>query len=251
MDKRIKIIGLTGKARSGKDTAARCIHQHILNHTATVDFEYSYALGLEAFAAPLKSMVAMLLDFFGKGEIMNPATLQPYIDGELKEELIPEIGASPRKLLQTLGTEWGRQTIKDDIWIACMLERIKKYSMILDHGFAGVIIVITDVRFDNEATALKELGATLVEIKRDDVPDVVGDAPHGSEAGVSVDMIDRVVYNNGTLEEFAYELVDKLSGVLPTYPDAANDPVYELPWDAEDATEGDTESDEDRPAARS
>lgn len=220
MDNNIKIIGLTGKARAGKDSVALILRDYIVKHSETSEnFEDTYVIGIESFAAPIKSMVAMLLDFFGKGEIMNPATLQQYIDGEDKETVLEEIGASPRVMMQTLGTEWGRKIIKDDIWINCMLTRFKGYQPIMDMGYKGGFIVVTDVRFNNEAEAIVNAGGILAKVEREAAPDEVGDGGHESEAGVDDKYVSIVIENHGSWNELITEVVDKFRDTLPPMPE--------------------------------
>lgn len=210
---KIKIIGLTGKARAGKDTVANIIHSYMTQHTdMTVNFEDTYVLGLESFAAPIKSMVAMLLDFFAVGSIQQPTTLQPYIDGDKKEEIIDVLKASPRKLMQTLGTEWGRNLISDSIWIDSMKARIGMYKHAIDHGHAGALVVCTDTRFDNEAEALTSMGGVIVEVVRDEAPEV---AEHASEGGIDSKYITITIFNNGSIEDLVEEVQKKLVDYLP------------------------------------
>ena len=125
-DNNVRIIGICGPARVGKDTLAANITETIM-HTMNPDYS-DYILAQESFASPIKSMVAMLLDFFGLGSIMNAPTLEPYLEGDKKEEMIESIGASPRKLLQTLGTDWGRDIIDENLWLNSMRHRIEQYG---------------------------------------------------------------------------------------------------------------------------
>lgn len=212
----VQIIALTGKARSGKDTAASILRNYMQAHTDSVDeFNECYVLGLEAFAAPIKSMVAMLLDFFGLGSVMNPEQLVPYIDGDKKEQVIEAVGASPRKLMQTLGTDWGRNMIDPNLWLNSMTARLKGYDEMQNHGYAGAVVVITDCRFDNEADCVHANGGIVVQIVRDEVPDQVGEEDHPSEAGLSKDKVDIVVYNNATVDALATDLIAALEKYLP------------------------------------
>lgn len=256
MNKDVKIIAFTGTAQSGKTTAAGFLYDHIVNHIDSVaDLKDGYAFGMEAFAGPIKSMVAMLLDFYCVGEIMQPTTLQPYIDGELKEEVIDGLGASPRKLMQTLGTEWGRETIGEDIWVNSMLKRLQRYDVIKEHGYKGAVIVIDDLRFDNEAVALRELGATIVRIHRDH--EEIEGSDHESEAGVSPDLVDIVVANDGPMEDYRKAVHTALRHLLPAIQTDDGPPQYELPWDEEAANdetwvdeEEAEDDDESRPVSR-
>jgi hypothetical protein len=173
----------------------------------------NYVVAKESFAAPIKSMVAMLLDFFGYGSIMNPSELKPYLEGDRKEDYLEKIGASPRELMQTLGTDWGRKIINENLWLDSMRERVGQYEEAEKHGHAGAFVFITDVRFDNEAEMIRELGGTIVHVSSTRLDgqlvaphssrlDGQLVAPHSSEAGVGAKLVDTHLINNGTLEEF-------------------------------------------------
>ena len=85
------LIGLAGAARSGKSTAAaELAAQHGFIHYA--------------FAQPLKAMLA---------EGLNLSAAQ--LEGAEKEAPLPWLGKSPRELLQTLGSEWGRKLVHREL----------------------------------------------------------------------------------------------------------------------------------------
>lgn len=162
------IIGITGAARSGKDTIA--------DYLCT---EYGY--GRVAFAAPLKRMVCAL---FNRDE----AWLERNKD-------VPQEGmGTPRRLLQTLGTEWGRDLINIDIWVNFAREEIFKIRN--NRQFDGV--VITDLRFYNEAKFIRDLGGIIWRVDRAEYTPV---ETHISEQGIDPSYIERIIYNNSTLEE--------------------------------------------------
>lgn len=174
------IIGLTGAAGSGKDTAARII---VAGHSACA----------YAFADPLRSMLAILIGY----AIGYDDTPENWLtDRELKEREIPVIGASGRRLMQTLGTEWGRKLINPSLWIDLMRARIADASEHPRVARGEVPIIITDVRFDNEAQLIRELGGEvwLMLGRHQTVAD------HPSENGVSAHLVDRQIDNSGDLE---------------------------------------------------
>lgn len=90
---------------------------------------------------------------------------------------------SPRKAFQLFGTEWGR-SISDTVW----LDVAPKTDT-----------VITDVRFDNEAEYLRNIGAPIVKITRDGFRPVSNG--HSSEHGVTDTLVNFQILNNGTWEE--------------------------------------------------
>lgn len=165
--RRYPLIGLSGKARCGKDTVARFL-------IADGHASYQYSL-----ADPIRAML-----FAGLGIDMR----DPYWQ-ERKEETVPAFGKSPRQLMQTLGTEWGREQVKDDLWLILAQDRLYR---------DGPGMVIADVRFDNEAAFVRRMGGMIVHVLRDNAPGVHA---HASESGVIQLPSDMVLYNNGTLED--------------------------------------------------
>ena len=73
----------------------------------------------------------------------------------------------------------------------CMEGRIGNYGEAVKHGHKGAFVIISDVRFDNEAEMIKRNGGTVIGVNsdRDTIPH------HESEAGVSACMIDGYIDN--------------------------------------------------------
>ena len=170
-----QIVGITGLKRSGKDTSA----EYLVN---------KYGFDCYSFAKPLKDMVAVLLNCVDCND--------RYFTEAHKEEDIPGIKASYRKLTQTLGTEWGRQLIDDNIWVN-MLEANTEYVE---------NVVISDVRFDNEAKWIKDNGGIIIKVTRPGLTDNA-DA-HVSENGINESYIDHHIINNSTVEKLYLKLDD-------------------------------------------
>lgn len=155
------IIGICGKKRSGKDTIGKFIAA-------------SYGYRLDSFAAPIRSFTCELLG-------ISPSVLEL-----VKEHPMSVIdGKSPRDLMQQLGTEFMRGNYGQDVWVRSLVGRIKDNT------------VVTDIRFDNEAKAIKDLGGKVFHVVRDlkDSKDT-----HASEKGIDPNLVDIKVLNNSTLE---------------------------------------------------
>ncbi|MBS7738493.1 MULTISPECIES: hypothetical protein [unclassified Chelatococcus] len=135
---------------------------------------------------PLKQMLAALLREIGYDE----ATIVRFVDGDLKRDLIPELGITSTEAQQTLGTEWGRQCVADDFWLSLWLAKVDRVIR------AGGHVVQESVRFANEVAALRQRGAFLVEVQR---PGVGPLSDHPSE--VLPGEPDLVFQNDGTLNE--------------------------------------------------
>ena len=176
------LIGLTGQAGSGKDTAA----EHLVK-------QHQFARW--AFAEPLRTMLEALLVECG----LDYAHL---FEPQLKEQPIPGLGHSYRQLAQTLGTEWGRVQLADDFWLRCAglctglsSPNPAEQQPIHDR------IVFSDVRFPNEAAWLRERGGVIVRIER---PSVTPVRAHVSEQHAIEP--DHVVWNSGGLDALQQQL---------------------------------------------
>lgn len=122
-------------------------------------------------------------------------TVDAMLEGSLKETAVPELGRTPRYLLQTLGTEWGRDTVKDSIWVDNLIARAQRSIA------NGRPVVVDDLRFPNEFDALRRCGACLVKIIRPDAEDR-GSAAHISEGGLNDHAFDYVIVNEGSLADY-------------------------------------------------
>lgn len=166
----MKIIGITGLARSGKDTLA----DYLVNDHGFIKL---------SFAAPIRAFVADITGF----------PLSAMEDGPEKELPLDWLdGQTPRHLMQTVGTEWGRNMIDRDLWIKVVEQKIRQARR---EGATGV--VVSDVRFDNEADFIHDWhGGAVVKVERRGAVKV---GAHASENGVSAALVDVVVDNNGPL----------------------------------------------------
>lgn len=167
------LIGITGKARSGKDTTADILSKR-------------FGLIKYSFATPIKEAAKVM---FGLTE--------EHVNGEFKEDIIPWIGVSPRRIMQTLGTDWGRDIIRGDIWVQVAKRRFEGLSEYLDNTFhCGM--VIPDVRFENEADFIRENGGAIIHVSRTNIQGV---EQHRSESGIEFKKGDARVVNDGSLED--------------------------------------------------
>jgi len=162
-----QIIGFCGYAQSGKDTAAAILTD----------------LGWDrrAFADPIKEIALAMNPRVGDSTLVEAVRHFGW-EGAKKS---PEV----RSLLQRLGTEGGRRHIADDVWTRTLFER--------PHG---PLLVISDVRFEDEVAAIRSRGGIVVRVQRDGV----GPAnDHPSEAIPSHDL---VIDNDGSVADLALEV---------------------------------------------
>jgi hypothetical protein len=181
----IKLIGIHGPLNGGKDTVANYIQD-----------QYPMLFARYAFASPLKHACEVMFGF----------SREQIEDRVQKEAVDPFWGFSPRKAMQLLGTEYGRQMLRDDLWIRRAELEIKNNLAKFDQG-----TIITDVRFENEAEWVRtQENAILIYLE---VPGLVRDAKytHASEAGISRSDKDFVIVNDKSLGlPNLYEKIDKV-----------------------------------------
>lgn len=94
-------------------------------------------------------------------------------------------GKTPRQIMQSLGTDWGRQMVDENIWINVARNRIQS-ALLSKKG-----VVIDDCRFDNEAALIKDMGGRVIQIMRAGLEPM----DHPSEKGISAQFIDQVIVN--------------------------------------------------------
>ncbi len=164
------LIGLGGRAGAGKSTASGMLQK--------------LGCAEETFAEPIKEMVRAMV-----GPWTGP-----------KEVPIPWLhGASLRDLYQSLGSEWGREIMHDDVWIWHLMRRMEARQK--------KCVVIADVRFPNELRFIRDNGGVTVYLERASVPEasVPGGnyaawRRHVSEHAVHKRQFDMVIQNNDLLD---------------------------------------------------
>lgn len=184
LNKPARLVGFSGPAGVGKSEASRLLTE-------------SYGFVLVKFAAPLKSMLAALYEVVG----LDDEESERRLEGDLKEK--PDwllSGASPRHAMQTLGTEWGRVLIHPDLWVNAWKRSVRSK---LD---AGISVVVDDLRFQNEATLIRELGGEIIQIMGTPRRQVFA---HPSEV-FDFDP-DKVIANNGRIEVLWDRVTEALS----------------------------------------
>lgn len=188
--KRLKIVGFMGKAGSGKDTCCNLLQ--------VLAREQGLKASRVGFADPLKRVCADIYCF--AYDVPRKAF---YGSQEEKREYQPNMGGrSGREVMQFIGTG-GFRTITDDVWIAYLV----KHARIMAR-YGVDLVIVSDVRFRNEADALRSLGATIIKVKRDQVDGPLNEGIPGHVSELEQDSIDADVeiLNNGTIEELKFAL---------------------------------------------
>ena len=193
------VVGICGKARAGKDTAAEMLSQHI-------ETSYTSKCTLTTISPMASAIKLMLGNFLFPFFDNNFFEVDKLLYGDEKDYVIPEIGASPRRMLQTLGTEWGR-SINPEIWIKSKQAELR---MMCKRDVPPEVVFIPDVRFDNEA----KLCDVLVQVVR---PHHSTEVPaHASESGIAAHLIDLTVQNDSDLNALRHKMETLWDTVLDT-----------------------------------
>jgi hypothetical protein len=264
------IIGISGEINSGKDTVGKMIQGltsdnitdgEIVDYSLTERIQAVTSYKVKKFAGKLKEIVCLLIGctreqledrefkekelgeewwYISKPEI---GMLMPYTEdnwaahGDFEENLVM---LTPRKLLQLLGTECGREIIHPNIWINALfadytniVKNVKSFEEEPDSTKAYEMgkpkWIITDVRFPNEAQAIKDRGGIVIRVNRPILKDLKDDTVtsmayalsvqakqrkkgiyHPSETALDDYEFDHVINNNGSLDE----LLDKVKQIL-------------------------------------
>lgn len=183
-----RLIALTSTAMgSGKSTVARYLERHGFVRIP--------------FAGPLKAMATGLLEGVG----IDKQETWERVYGDRKEEIIPHVGITSRKLQQLIGTEFARHLIRDSFWVDLAMSAARD---MLD---AGVSVVIDDMRFLNEYAAVRAAGGACYRVVRPGAQ--VTGGSHASEGALDhIDMPD--IRNSGTVDDL-HRSLDTVFGRPP------------------------------------
>ena len=189
------LIGVVGLISSGKGTVADRLEQ---KHNFRKD----------SFAKSLKDAVSSMFNW-------DREMLEGKTDESRAWREKPDVfwskrfgkDVTPRWVLQYFGTEVMRQGMHDTIWIDSCMAR-----------YDGKPTVIADTRFENEIKMIREMGGSILLVKRGQDPDwftdyvegnVVPKNVHSSEYAWAKSEYDHLITNDGTLEDL-HSKIDEL-----------------------------------------
>ncbi len=180
-----KVLGISGKLGSGKDTVA----EMIIRHSPEVWKQ-------TAFAKKLKQIVSIL------AQVPYETTLNQ----AGKNHMVDEFDLTVGEMLQQIGTNVLRGW-NENVWIKSLLLELKSE--------VGTNWLITDARFPNEADFLKNNGSFIIRVNRpvNPVAEASGrDLNHPSETALDdYAHFDYVIENDGTLEDLEVKVINMLS----------------------------------------
>jgi hypothetical protein len=172
-----KIIAFAHRRRVGKDTAAKLLDTILRVKKPGI------RIAKLSFAAKLKDICHQLFGWAG---------LQPGIfyederNSHLRETILPKIEKSPRQLWIEAGNKM--REIYSDVWLDYML-----------YGMPAVdVLIISDLRFRNEATKVHSLGGQVIKLVRDSAP--VSDDTSDCALDGYIDF-DKIIENHGDMHD--------------------------------------------------
>ena len=178
-----RLIGIGGYAGSGKDAVATIL-------------EDSHGFYRTFMSQPLNAALCRLNPQIEvrHGEVFRYVDLIAQL-GYTKAKELPEV----RRLLQAMGAEVGRDMFGQTVWIDQLRNYLAAYKPDDD-------VVVTGIRFPNEARMIVELGGQLWWVYRPGYGPVNS---HSSDNTLTYEDFDRVVMNDGTLADLE-QLVTKM-----------------------------------------
>lgn len=183
-------LGLIGAAGAGKSEVARWL----INNRR---------YRMLRFAHPVKMMVKALISHMKpKADLRNPEWFVSTPEGKATE-MDFLAGMTPRYLMQTLGTEWGRNTVDPDLWVMCGAQKMNNFLSAARGWTTKRHFLFDDVRFQNEIDLIHATGGQILRVARPGSahetllqPD---EAQHASETQ-TLDH-DLLLDNSGTVED--------------------------------------------------
>jgi len=184
------LIGYGGPAGSGKDASAdHLVDRHGFTKLNMSDPLLAAMLILDPIIpAPGKYIAGAHMNSNERFSDLHK------IFGYVETKKHPEV----RRLLQQLGTEFGRKVLGEDTWVNIAARRIiqlREAAVASEDGN----VAITGIRYRNELEMIHRLGGTSVWVKRPSLTGIGALSAHSSENSLSEEDFDATLLNDGSL----------------------------------------------------
>ena len=196
----MKLIALVGPAGCGKSTVAKILAQ---------EFAYKRI----KFSQPLKDMLLAL------------GLTEAHTEGHLKHTPCDLLGGkTPRYAMQTLGTEWARDSMDKNFWANIWRTRVQEHrcERHLNRHSRWRSVVTEDCRFENEAKLVRELGGEIWVIERPSY----SYTGHSSETEMADIKSDLIIKNQGSVEELRVMVRGVLGRSEPSWSEAGEEGLH-------------------------
>jgi hypothetical protein len=209
------LLGIHGRRRSGKDTTAEileswCGGQFVARSQGLADdLKKSGLASLGAFKHVLSEDAPMVEWMRLANALKEDGMITISVGGEFEDEdgtpLMWTI--TGLEFWQLTGTEGHRDIFDPDFWVNNLIpldpdQLYKKWArFIMPEGVLknSQLMMVTDVRFPNEAERIKELGGLVLKVRR---PEAEVEVKHDSEKDLPAHLVDEVIVNDEGLNEF-------------------------------------------------
>lgn len=197
------VIGLCGRMQHGKSTLAKQLRDYFGNRAVS-----------SAFADPIKHML-FAIDLTEE-ELWGGAKMRPssFLGGH-----------TPRRAMQTLGTEWGRELIYNNIWVDAWQRSMDRLAAHID------IVIIEDVRFVNEVEKIRSMGGILIEVHRPSMePTTLWGKVKAKWAALTAHPSEKISFRKIGAHRISNTAGPEamLQQFLSRYPELRNDPLEKL-----------------------
>jgi len=178
-------IAISGKANSGKNTVFKILVEELgLVDSVVKDI---------AFADPIKDGLLKLYPRARRDYLFGPS--------KLRAEIIPGTTVTYRQVLCDLGAQ--ARKYDEDHWVKILIDEVhglQSCSEKFPQPLQTKAMVVTDLRFPNEFTALREQGFYVIRVKREEQLNLT-DISETSQDALTDEVFNAVLKNNGTLDE--------------------------------------------------
>jgi hypothetical protein len=195
------VVGFTGPAGAGKDTAAGFLREYLEQRGLKVR--------TQAWADKLKVAAAAALGFYGTDEDAIAFCDRLKVHGKVGWSL-HEPGEAPeaftltgREFLEKFGTEGGRNVYGEDHWIDLALPAPSSDGSAVWRARAGFpnAVIDTTTRFPNEVARIRAYQGQVWRVERAEAELRAAIDGHPSRAGIPREDCDVVIANDGSLDE--------------------------------------------------
>lgn len=167
----MKLIGISGKMGTGKDTVYGIISEL---YPGWENKKFAYKT----------KMVA---------SVITGLPIMMFEDRIFKNMHLAQWGMTVREFLQKLGTDAMRENLHQNTWVTALFAEAKEDSR----------WIITDVRFPNEAQAVLDHGGLLIRLHREGIPT----SDHESETALDNWKFEHIIDNNSSVEELRSQVM--------------------------------------------
>ena len=206
-NRRIMVIGFCGAAKSGKDSAANAFADS-LKACNVLQKKFAFADPIRSIAGIFGFSDQVLNDQACKEHWAHP-WLTEYSNGK-------NTPVTPRRFMQLVGSEMFRNVLHPNVWVDFLASKIDDLDRELNdenymHGYKlceetrqdvwspKAVVLISDVRFPNEAEMIHKRGGYIIRITRNTQQDKTGEwRKHESEKFVNELPVDLGIFNSAS-----------------------------------------------------